>query len=630
MKKLLLFLLLSSLLNTTFGYSLYDQKCQDYTDIELDLTKCKKTIEALLPLKLPFIEPKDQQQGIVRELILFQQLHKADQILETRKEIWGDFTRYLFGKNVPEEKIPEYEFIYKDLLKELNSIQEVFNALKTEERRLRTCKEMGCSISWEIQLQDNVHALTSYYNNLLISNPMWLSEDFEKFLATPPESRSPKEYLLGNLSEGFKRDAEIQAGLSNSYVEIANRSQAEKMPTNEIMTSQTSVRHRHEIDWALNMSLHNWDEHSELEKKIICDHIKVRNKIDRRIGYLKTGAQIGLAGISFVPMFAGARLALSTSQILSLMGSVGFSATLALESMATDQKCKLQIATFLDTITISSYTRWKDCTEEVKDLKQAALISAIPVEILTTLPNALLKLRRAAAPGLGPSYISSSRSKTSFLVESHAQTFENGIQSSFVVQEGKHSYTFLNMSRMSEKAAPDANKLANEYLDFVGEVYVNQLKVLPKEKIGDFIKTSKEYRDRTKLIIVKTQAGKDEQIVGGIAAVDSKSAKELLPFEKSTGVRVPRKEGKHVMEVTRLTSTDPTTSHMEVLFDQLARITAVDRNLDEVFMYTSVRHQRLYNRYFKKRGIKGETVEKINDEEVIFKFTREELNRLKT
>lgn len=631
MKTILLLLpLLISLLNTSFGSSLYEKRCQDYAEIDLDLVKCKKTIEALLPLKLPVLGSEDQKRSIIRELILFQELREADQILETRKKVWGDFLRFLIGDNVPEEKIPEYEFIYQDLLKELDSIQEAYNSLEIEKKRLRACKEMGCSISWEIQLQDSVHAQTAYYKSLLISNPMWLSEDFEKFLAVPAESRSAKEYLASNLSAGFNRDADIQVGLSSAYANIAALALEKEIIPNKIMTNQTSLRNGKEIDWALNMSLNDWEDHSELEKKIICDHITTRNKIDRRIGYIKTGAKVGLAGLSFVPMLAGARMALSTSQILSLMSSVGFSATLALESMSTDEKCKLQNSTFLNTITIASYTRWKDCTQKVEDLKQAALISAIPVEVLTVLPNALLKLRRANSPGLGPSYLSNGSTKTSFLVESHAQAFENGIKSSFVIQEGAHSYTFLNMSRMSEKSAASANKLANDYLDFVGDVYVNQLKVLPKEKIGSFIKTSKEFRDRTKLIIVKTQDGKDQKIVGGIAAVDSKSAKELLPFEKSTGVSVPRKEGKHIMEVTRLTSTDPTTSHMEVLFDQLARITAIDRNLDEVYMYTSLRHQRLYNRYFKKKGIKGQTVEKINDDEVIFKFSREELNRLRT
>lgn len=150
----------------------------------------------------------------------------------------------------------------------------------------------------------------------------------------------------------------------------------------------------------------------------------------------------------------------------------------------------------------------------------------------------------------------------------------------------------LDLSNKNELKLLGLEGISNKYWQTVAATYKDRLK-LSDEEIASFIKSSVAYEDRTTLILQtqgKPSAGK---IDGGVAMVESKSSKDLLPFEKATGVKVSR-EGK-VGEIVRLTAVneDHHTTMKNVL-TSLASMTRTDPELKKIYIFTSKIHMRMY------------------------------------
>jgi hypothetical protein len=131
---------------------------------------------------------------------------------------------------------------------------------------------------------------------------------------------------------------------------------------------------------------------------------------------------------------------------------------------------------------------------------------------------------------------------------------------------------------------------------------------------------SRKLNDRTRLIVTSRGVPTKKNIEGGIAIIESRSAKELLPLELETGFRVPRTSKKSV-ELSRLTATGKDKGGMGEILNQMALILRNDINVGQVLVYTSKVHYRLY----KQLGLKGEVLKNINSRDLIIRFTPEEI-----
>ncbi len=98
--------------------------------------------------------------------------------------------------------------------------------------------------------------------------------------------------------------------------------------------------------------------------------------------------------------------------------------------------------------------------------------------------------------------------------------------------------------------------------------------------------------------------------------VESSRSTDLMPFEKATGVKVPRGEGK-VAEIVRLTAASDTNPNlMKDLLSEMAQVIKADPSVKKVYVYTSKVHARLY----KRLGITSKQIGEPIDRDVILEI----------
>ncbi len=632
-KRMKLIVLLILFIQSAFAESLFENRCNDFKDIKFQAVECFKSIEAILPLKIETLSGREQSPGYIRELILYKELETANNELTSRRETWGNFKRYLEGTEIPHKEIQEYQKLFQAMLGELELIQEAYDAHKTFKAKLDYCYLHRCSIAWQLELEDLVKALEKHYHKQLADNPLWVSEGLEEFLDKPAESRSPSLYLKNTLAQGFQRDDELARGLQDILASIQKGTQDVSSSNGFSLTSRENLFINNQaIDFALNMSLRSWEGRSEIEKKILCDYIASRTNIEDIKSNIRTGGNITFTAMSFLPLIRAPKTLLSSSQVMSMFGRIGLVGSLATETLENKAECAAQNAAFLDSLTSESYKAWKACNKKTDFLETATFISALPIELFSWLPKAFKKIGDMVKPGLGPSYISQTATRTEAIVEHHARHFDLGGVNAFNIRQGDYTYIYGNLGKLSDDTINNISIISDNYLDYVGNIYVNKLKLLPEDKIQSFIRTSKEYKDRTKLIVLKKKAPTEnnpdsETIVGGVAAVESRNSFQPLPLERSTGITLPRTEGSTIVEITRLVSTEPKVSHMEELLKQISALSTAGNNVSDFYVYTSGVHMKLYQRLFKKYKIKVDTVETRNPEEIIYRIDASQVER---
>jgi len=160
------------------------------------------------------------------------------------------------------------------------------------------------------------------------------------------------------------------------------------------------------------------------------------------------------------------------------------------------------------------------------------------------------------------------------------QTSQRGDFYVFNVSESKDSKSF--------------SAVGDRYWDYVAEIYNKRLK-LSDEEIKSFIESSKSMSNRTTLVL-NTEKGSVDKMRGGVALVTSSKNAEKMPFEKATGLKIPRQKGKRVAEIVRLTVGNSDPKLMNELIELLKSSVAGEKDIDKLYVYTSKVHARLYKR----------------------------------
>lgn len=183
----------------------------------------------------------------------------------------------------------------------------------------------------------------------------------------------------------------------------------------------------------------------------------------------------------------------------------------------------------------------------------------------------------------------------------------------------------MNINRLKDVDNIHANGFSDDYLNFVGSIYKERLSLSTKQ-VDDFIKSSKEMKDRMSIIAVSKSIPSQSNNVfkGGVSLVSSKNADELLPLEKATGFRVPHEPGKEIVEISRVAIAKDTAGGTQTLAELLSyanKVVMGNKNVQTVYYYTSKAHHKLYNKF----GFKGEIVHTNDIGEVVVAIDQAEL-----
>lgn len=640
-----LFIVLFIFANAAFSIDLqqYKNKCHNittnlsHTTDENDLNKPTCNNQAFAtPLKeltkLTGTDLNSIQAELGEELVLIEEAEILYQDYEKHVKLWGDFQRYLQGVRFSKDKEDEYNEIYKSLQDDLAKIQEIHDEIKSTQEKIKSCLALKCSRSWSLELEDTEKLLTKYYNELLISSPLWLSQELEPYL-NDPDSMTPRELLISNMANGFKKDSEIKSNLfrlkralSEDFINDSNREHS-------LHSTSYALIHDETIDLVLTNSLNNLDSKPVEKQMVICKYIEENSLNKKVISTAKQGADLTFSLLSLSPLLGTPSKARSiTSSLLSKsanIGRTGIVASLFHQYENSKLSCEIQSSQFKNEITLDKYNSWKACHKKTNDLKFALALNALPLQTSTR----ILKNMGTIAQGLRP-YLNSATSQKVFQTYSTKQTldiikqgkskFAKGKQSFITIEENKNTITLLNMQKMSPQLSKKANQISDDYLDVVGEVYNTKLKILSKEQVSGFIETSKQFRNRTQLIVLSHGSPKKDTIFGGVASVKKSTPQELLPLEKATGFRVPHRPGENSIEIVRLTSKEANHDNMRTLLTQIAQINTADEKLKNVYMFTSKVHYRLY----KRLGINGEIIHQPNKKEVVVQMSIDEIKSL--
>ena len=195
-------------------------------------------------------------------------------------------------------------------------------------------------------------------------------------------------------------------------------------------------------------------------------------------------------------------------------------------------------------------------------------------------------------------------------VDANASSVANMVNQGKAVRYSKtgSEYTVFNAGSGGNSRNVKLNQLSDDYLNFVAEEYKRRLN-LSEQEVDSFIKTSREFKDRTTYVISTSKihsvdspsAGlsavkSNDGIQGGIGIVTSQKPTDLLPLEKATGIKIDRSNG-GVAEIVRLTTKKE--SPREVVDELMGRATdllVTNPLLNTVYIYTSRVHARLYKR----------------------------------
>lgn len=151
-----------------------------------------------------------------------------------------------------------------------------------------------------------------------------------------------------------------------------------------------------------------------------------------------------------------------------------------------------------------------------------------------------------------------------------------------------------------------ADQMAMNYWQYLGGVYRRRLMgEITESDVDEYIQSSHQmarrtiaffHTDRTSPVNMKNPLQFATKIRGGVNLVFSHAPYEKLPSEKATGITLPRRSGKKIVEITRLTSANGRDSSSLRLMNAIWQLLKDDPSVGKIYMYTSKKHLRLYKR----------------------------------
>tara|TARA_R110000868_G_scaffold117600_13_gene312446 strand:+ start:16041 stop:17834 length:1794 start_codon:yes stop_codon:yes gene_type:complete len=520
-----------------------------------------------------------------------------DQI-QTKVDEWGDFTRWLNGRTLRgssegfDERWDEYE-------KQARALIEVQQELNINKRRRDICYRGVCSAGRRVELEVEGEQLEKVKANLFSMNPWWLSQEFIELSHSENEISGTdlKKSLAASMANFFKQSFELRGQITSIQANIDHALRIGKSST--VLMSELVLRYNTGLEAILKRSmLHSSDEN----RKSLCHFIDRKMRVENTIDGIETTLEVGLIATSMLIgpeslLLMGVGKSVASRGLLAqframlgggsrasaYMADATFSAKMINDSFKKAEECREIVAH--NQVGLADADEWENCLNQKSD----AIVTAALSSVLSVGTLSLPLVRSLIVPKPSPVVFK--------------QLENDGVMS------------IVDLSRKSEIESRSVAQLSDNYWDFVAETYRSRLNLTPEEITG-FIQSSRSFEPRTKLVVMTRGPPGANKIEGGVAMVESSKTTDLMPFEKATGVKVPRGEGK-VAEIVRLTAASDTNPNlMKDLLSEMAQIIKADPSVTKVYVYTSKIHARLY----KRLGITSKQIGEPIDRDVILEI----------
>lgn len=531
---------------------------------------------------------------------------KVDGVVEQYKPV----ARYIspIKSSLSEDKAFEPALLV-EILSSAESLKALYEHSDQLHAKINTCYNQKCPRSWILADESEAEHVDLLIALHLSKHPILASKNATEYLKkskTKFERRSFEKVLYPDFVDFFNstsqlHQAEHKMGFIARQTDLARKKPYLELVLNEIPQAASLVQ-----------SLAKSTELSESEKQSYCriqsaarnlQNLKIASDVGVNVILLAAGGyplagQVLAKGATSAGRFLASRSA-AAGTTLVVEGLYGVKTLSALgeinKSCESLNASRFAIATDLQ--------KYEDCLDRATDKKIEGLLAATTI----------------GAAGASPALTSLLGKVKSIRSRGHLNTSQDVWAVGGVVEHiKKHplselpkktvgyqfntdsgtTFTYLDLSKKKLLANTDLEKLPDNYWDYVSDVYTKKLN-LSKEEIKEFIDESHELASRSKLLVASKGAphGQDN-LIGGITVVESKSSNELLPLEIATGVRLPRHNGK-VVELGRLIVTEGNGGQMlGDIFNIAVNNHLTDPAITRFYAITSKSHVRIYRRTF--------------------------------
>lgn len=634
-------IILHALLITASAYSIDEDRvarlCESLSSGELQLeSKCLEQ-SSVIPTSSEII-PESLYSSIIKYNFLIDSIEASGKAAQAKINGWSQYTRFLkkkighkFHSSDPDFDYSIFNQPHVELMRSLSEIRDVHIQISVVKNKLQICYKAKCSASRILQHEDNHKNIKKYYDFLLVKNPWLIGPETEAYFENAGDKKV-EQFLLESIVRMIVRLSDVISDSSILKRDLNDRMQEGIVDFNSLLLGLRYHEKRTTIDTALERKLAQWVKLSEQAKYALCELAGDRLRYDEKVSTLHLGVDVGLTASMLVPLPTSlifrARNVMSVSRVVRISSQAGLSYSLYERLDQKDNECTGLLTSMSFEENLVALGQYRKCLDQESDLEVAFMLGIIPYDAILKIPGAISKLRILEKRGIVPvrhfkndyEYHSYMKSISSSLAKGDVATVK-------VVTPSNKNMTITNLEATNSTSPLMKSNYADEYWQFVSDVYTKRLSLTP-ETIKDFFKSIQSSKDRTTLMTIteKVASKSKNKFRGGLAMVRSSKNSELLPLEKATGFVVPRTHGKKVLEAVRLTiakGEDP--GMLKDFLSQMARIALVDKNVEAIYFYTSRVHHRLY----RSAGVKGEVVGKANDgKDVIVAVSRDELKDL--
>ncbi|EQC44340.1 hypothetical protein [Bacteriovorax sp. Seq25_V] len=576
--------------------------------------------EELMPLPLEVSD--DSLLPLAKWTWLNKKLEDHKALLRAELDSNKDLFRYVRDGKAPEdENLTWYENEYKNLESDFKFLMNVVEQLNKITYQLNNC--MGCSASWRIDKEKEQQSLQKLKISLLSKNPIFGAGEFENIASEDfNEAKFKKAFVvasssyLSNLQAGIKEVSNYSNKAQKQYEFLmASRPAVQKSRQDEFFKLASSQSELKDDFVSRVLSGLDWKNESAdpIFGNIACSYYnKNKDFVDTK--EMKAMAIDGTMIVA--PFLLGPTFRLGVwglrgtgllkwgmrSEVYEAAVSSGMKALSAgyfVNNLSDLEDSRKECSNLFRDFNISKdskvYEMYKSCES---DLSNSIALSLVEVGVSSF---ATFKSISKAIPKIKNYNFTDNIYEVKSLDDLGHHLVANPLNGDSIAEsgfrfrsKGEGDFLALNLSHANTKKPFE--KLSDNYWGFVSDVYSERLKLGPEE-IKAFIKSSKEMAPRTTLV-VNTAKASDSEFRGGVAMVTSAKKEELMPFEKATGFKVDRIDGKRVAEIVRLSVDeklkDPKLS--KKLISTLFSSIKGEGNIDKVYVYTSKSHQVLYKR----------------------------------
>jgi hypothetical protein len=565
------------------------------------------------------------------------EIESSRAIYEQKKNLYANMFRFLQKGKLDDAKlVKETQEEIDESIADFYSLHEIVKQAKTIEAKLNFCyKTSSCGPSSRLNLEEQSIQLNKAKSLLLIKRPLLSHKTIEDYFAKKDSS--------------FLDEIELPA---KTFIEDIIMSASQKVASN--LLNRVNV-----YDVFLRQPIQTNDLPEEIsddllskfsllpppqsQKPFLCELESKKNQKQKIDSYVQMGIDTALfiAPMALGPWSRLGFLSLESATGIKLLkwglsanevkaaawvGRASFSflpSSLQYNELENvEKKCQQIEQAYIALPQSSQLKQLSECREEYYDTAFLTTLGIL-TSMSTQLPAPLVALYKSQFGAV----LKSSTSQTPKIGSTLAkwQPAKNEWAVDFATMDQGH-FTYMDLSRLSRVMDPKLKSVPDDYWEFVGKIYSERLNLTPDE-IKGFIKSSQEMSSRTKLIVNSNASlGSAQNFNGGVGIVTSKSADELLPFEKALGQKVQRTPGTKVAEIVRLTvskEADPE-KLSKSLINQAAGVILQDPSIQYVYVFTSKIHGRLY----RKLGVKADHIKPAGERDIVIQIKRSEIEKM--